>query len=378
MTSSMDTMFGSFLCISLGYLLGRVRIGGVKLGNTAILLVSLVFGHFGLVVPGEFASIGLGIFLGSIGLITGSSFASNVRQNGGKLLLISLATCLIGGLAICLSARLFDLPIELALGLGAGGLSSTAMLGTVTGMTPSPLPAIGYGISYVFGVLGVVLFIQILPKIKQADIQEENAKLTLPERKKKGDKEPDHLVDIDPNGFFPVAIACIGGFLIGSIKVSVGQSAILSIGSGGGSLIAGIILAHFGHIGPVNFRIPKKKLGLIRDLGLAFFLVRAGTNAGSGFVEVVSQYGIKLFFIGLAITLITTSLSFILSYHILKLPLFAALGTTTGAMTNAPSLGVLLSVTGDSRVANFYAGTQPVATILLVLMPQIIASIFAS
>ena len=57
------------------------------------------------------------------------------------------------------------------------------------------------------------------------------------------------------------------------------------------------------------------------------------------------------------------------------MPLFAALGATTGAMTSAPALNALISVSNDDRVAAFYAACQPVATVGLVILPQIMVSI---
>ena len=104
--------------------------------------------------------------------------------------------------------------------------------------------------------------------------------------------------------------------------------------------------------------------------------MRSGVNAGAGFVEVIGEYGMKLFFIGALQTFVTTVISFLMAYYVFKLPLFVALGTTTGSMTSAPSLGALLEVTKDERVSSYYAATQPIATIVLVFMPQVIFMFF--
>ena len=44
-------------------------------------------------------------------------------------------------------------------------------------------------------------------------------------------------------------------------------------------------------------------------------------------------------------------------------------------MTSAPALNALISVSNDDRVAAFYAACQPVATVGLVILPQIMVSI---
>lgn len=373
----MSTLMVMFLIMALGYMVGYINFFGIKFGASAILIISLFFGHFGYEIPGIVGSLGLVMFLAPIGLMAGSTFISNIKLNGVKFLLIAVLTCVVGGIMICVTAIAFDIPIELSTGLGTGALTSTSMLGSVTGLTDSLLPSVGYGIAYPFGVVGVVLFVQLVPKFLKVDIDEENEKLTVPESKGvtvKGDKGS--LINFDPHGLFGVAVAIILGVFIGGIKIPIGDSIRISLGNGGGSIIAGIILGHFGRIGPINFTYDKSKMQLVRDLGLALFLMRSGVNAGAGFVEVVSEYGIKLFFIGALQTTVTMVASFLLAYYIFKLPLFGALGSTTGSMTSAPSLGALLGVTKDERVSSFYAATQPVATVFLVLMPQVIFTIF--
>lgn len=375
--TGLKPVMGIFMIIALGYMLGSINLSGVKLGASGILIVALIFGHFGFESIPILGSIGLPLFLAPIGLMAGKTFVANVKKNGLALFLVALTTCVVGGILISLASIIFNIPIELSLGLGTGALTSTAMLGTVTSLTDSILPSVGYGIAYLFGVVGVVLFVQIVPKILGADREEENAKLEIVDSgNSKEDFDPSNLVIFDKYGLSAVAIAIILGVLIGSIKIPVGDSVVISIGNGGGSIIAGIILAHFGKIGRISFTIDSKNLSQYRDIGLAFFLLNSGVKAGSGFAEVVSEYGIKLFFIGLLITFLCVVISFLLSFKVAKLPLFAALGATTGSMTSAPSLGALLEVTQDNKAGNFYAATQPVATIILVLMPQIIWAIF--
>lgn len=375
--ANLNPVMGIFLVMALGYIVGSISFFGVKLGASAILIVALVFGHFGFKSVGILGSIGLPLFLAPTGLMAGKTFVSNIKQNGISLFVVAIVTCIVGGIAISFSSVAFDIPIELALGLGTGALTSTAMLGTVNSLTDSILPSVGYGIAYVFGVVGVVLFVQLVPKIFKVDRDEENAKLELPEadagRKK---LDPKSLINFDGHGLAGVAITIVLGVAIGSIKIPVGDAMVISIGNGGGAIIAGIILAHFGRVGRINFTFDSGKLGLLRDFGLALFLMNSGINAGAGFVEVLGEYGIKLFFIGALITIVPSAIGFFLSYKVFKLPVFAALGATTGSMTSAPSLGALLEVTKDNKVANFYAATQPVATVFLVFMPQIIWMFF--
>lgn len=366
-----------FLIMVLGYALGHINFFGLKFGASAILIVALFFGHFGFEVPKFLASLGLVLFLAPIGLMAGPSFMANIKKNGLSFLAISFITVAIGGVLIVLVSKFFDIDLALSMGLATGAMTSTSMLGTVKSLTTSNLPGVGYGIAYAFGVVGVVLIVQLVPRILRVDIDEENKKLVLPKTSSEvSKKDLRKLIDFEKNGLFPVALASTLGILLGSIKIPIG-SVSLSLGAGGGALIAGLVLGHYGRLGRINLVVSNDRLALVRDLGLAFFLLESGVSAGTGFVEVVSQYGIKLFFAGVILTLVPALISLFISYKVFKLPLFAALGATTGSMTSAPSLGALLQVTnGDDKVSSFYAATQPTATVMMVFLPQIINIFF--
>ena len=366
-----------FLIMVLGYALGHINFFGLKFGASAILIVALFFGHFGFEVPKFLASLGLVLFLSPIGLMAGPSFMANIKKNSLSFLAISFITVAIGGVLIVLVSKFFDIDLALSMGLATGAMTSTSMLGTVKSLTSSNLPGVGYGIAYAFGVVGVVLIVQLIPRILKVDVEEENKKLILPkDNANTVKKDFGNLIDFEKNGLFAIALASTLGILLGSIKIPIG-SVSLSLGAGGGSLIAGLVLGHYGRLGRINLVVSNDRLALVRDLGLAFFLLESGVSAGTGFVEVVSQYGIKLFFAGVILTLVPALISLFISYRVFKLPLFAALGATTGSMTSAPSLGALLQVTnGDDKVSSFYAATQPTATVLMVFLPQIINIFF--
>ena len=373
----MNELLIIFLIMVLGYALGHVNFFGIKFGASAILIVALFFGHFGFEVPKFLAKIGLVLFLAPIGLMAGPSFMANIKKNGLSFLAISFITVAIGGILIVSVSKFFDIDLALSMGLATGAMTSTSMLGTVKSLTTSSLPGVGYGIAYAFGVVGVVLIVQLMPKILKVDVDEEINKLVLPkDNPNLNKKDVGNLINFEKNGLFPVALASTLGILLGSIKIPIG-SVSLSLGAGGGALIAGLVLGHYGRLGRINLVVSNERLSLVRDLGLAFFLLESGVSAGTGFVEVVSQYGIKLFFAGVILTLVPALISLFISYKVFKLPLFAALGATTGSMTSAPSLGALLQVTnGDDKVSSFYAATQPTATVMMVFLPQIINIFF--
>ena len=113
------------------------------------------------------------------------------------------------------------------MGLATGAMTSTSMLGTVKSLTTSSLPGVGYGIAYAFGVVGVVLIVQLMPKILKVDVDEEINKLVLPkDNPNLNKKDVGNLINFEKNGLFPVALASTLGILLGSIKIPIGLSLI--------------------------------------------------------------------------------------------------------------------------------------------------------
>ncbi len=60
--------------IVLGLTLGRVKLLGISFGTSAILFVALLAGHFGLEVPDGFGTLGLALFVYTVGISAGAAF----------------------------------------------------------------------------------------------------------------------------------------------------------------------------------------------------------------------------------------------------------------------------------------------------------------
>ncbi|MCG8544453.1 MAG: hypothetical protein MJE12_09615, partial [Alphaproteobacteria bacterium] len=64
-----------FVAIGLGYLIGKLNIGGFELGSTGgVLLVGLLFGHFGFDSHPFLGTIGFILFIYSVGFQAGPRF----------------------------------------------------------------------------------------------------------------------------------------------------------------------------------------------------------------------------------------------------------------------------------------------------------------
>lgn len=179
-----SSYFALFLIVALGFLLGRIKIKGLSLDVSAVIFVALLFGHYGIVIPKEIGNIGLVLFVFTIGIQAGPGFFDSFRTKGKSLLGLTLLTvgsaCLIG----VVFKYIFDIDTPSIVGLIAGSLTSTPGLAAAIDNTQSASASIAYGIAYPFGVIGVILFIKLLPKFLRKDIVKE-AQLLEEERKGK-------------------------------------------------------------------------------------------------------------------------------------------------------------------------------------------------
>lgn len=156
-----------FLILASGLLLGRIQVAGLSLGTSGVLFTALLAGHWGATVHPHIGTVGLVLFVYCVGVGAGSRFFAALRRRGSALALLSLLVTVLGVAVSYAGARLLNLPGDLAVGLFAGALTSTPALAAATQALGEGAAqvSVGYGIAYPFGVIGVVLFVQILPRL---------------------------------------------------------------------------------------------------------------------------------------------------------------------------------------------------------------------
>jgi putative transport protein len=229
---------------------------------------------------------------------------------------------------------------------------------------------LGHAIAYPFGVIGVVLFVQLLPKFVKADMAYERSLLkpeVLESREVKVEKK---LFKCDDLGFTPLAIAIVSGLILGGIKIPLFNGIKFSLGTTGGVLIMCLVFGHFGRIGSLSMQIPESTIKTLKELGLMLFLIGAGVDGGVSLVSAIGgDAGIVVwgFLGGAVITIIPMFVGFFVGKHLLKLPLLSNLGSITGGMTSTPALGTLISTAETDDVAGAYASTYPIALVLIVI-----------
>ena len=383
--SMFSLIFIAFAIGAVGYLVGGISIKGVSLGTAGVLLVALLYGILVNYVPSftlggaeislydaagfkVFSNIGTALFVTAVGYIAGPKFFRTMNKKSLAYILMGLIVIASGALVAVAIVFLFDVDPGMVVGLLTGGLTSTPGLSAATeGVATEVADAAtaGYGIAYIYGVLGVVLFVQLLPKILKVDIAKERdafvaaGAVKIPEPKGK-------LWKLDSLDFFPFFLAVAVGVIIGSIKI---PGINFSLGTSGGTLVSGLLFGHFAHVGPIDLRVSKQNLNVFRELGLVLFLIGAGVPGGVRFVE---NLQLEYFLYGVALTTIPMIVGYIFARYVFKLSIFNNLGSITGGMTSTPALGALISTAGTDEVASAYAATYPVALVAVVLVAKIL------
>lgn len=403
-------LFCVFSILFVGYALGRITIKGVSLGDAGVFIVALLFGAlfcsdfmtnaFG-AEPIEFnnewlsivESFGLVLFVTSVGFIAGPKFFANMKKNFKSYVLLGLVIILAGGLSAlgCImlgehvlgygaeSVTDIDGFVAMIVGLLSGSLTSTPAFSAAKA-TVAPeyesLVSVGHGIAYIFGVVGVVLFVQLIPKLTKADMAAERAKIAVKQDESKAKKNV-KLLHLDHMGICVFSLAAILGTVVGKIKIPMSSQGLdgtcFSLTTTGGCLLVSLILGHFGRIGKINLMPAESTLKLFRELGLVLFLVGAGIPGGADFV---AYFNGMYFVYGVIMTIIPMIIGFLFAKYVLKLSLLNNLGSITGGMTSTPALGTLIGTAGTEDVAAAYAATYPIALIAVVLVSQFLILMF--
>lgn len=388
-------MFSVFGIAALGYLLGRISIKGISLGTAGVFIVALLYGCFFYnTLSSQFMAggtsyvsnalktvenMGLILFVTAVGFIAGPKFFSNFVKNFKSYIVLGLIIILSGGIAcvVCLliEGNFTELNHDelkaMMVGLLAGSLTSTPAFSAskeAVGAELEGIVSVGYGIAYLFGVIGVVLFVQIIPKIMKANMSEERAKISDSGSEGKKKTYNGKLIEMDGFGIMPFALAAILGILVGSVKFGN-----FSLTTTGGCLLISLIFGHFSRLGPVSIMPQDRTLKVFREFGLMLFLIGAGVAGGANFV----RYFQPVYFLyGVIMTVLPLVIGFLFAKFVLKMKLLNNLGSITGGMTSTPALGTLIQVSGTEDVASAYAATYPIALIAVVLISQLVIIIF--
>ncbi len=396
---------GLFIITALGYLFGRITIKGVSLGTAGVFLVAILFGYLCTLIPSELPiigslrleagigntkyyksviqNVGLVMFVGSVGFIAGPKFFRDLAKNFKTYIFLGVLIILIGTAVAVVFTLISPYGADFWAGILSGALTSTPGYSAAQeamkelGMLDTQV-TIGHAIAYPFGVIGVVLFVQLIPKFLKVDMAHERTLLKADVVQENHENSQQKLFKCDDFGFTPLALAIVSGLILGGIKIPLFGGVSFSLGTTGGVLIMCLIFGHFGHISKLSLEIPEATVKTLKELGLMLFLIGAGVDGGVNLVSAIDGDAMIVVwgFIGGAImTIAPMVVGFFVGKHLLKLPLLNNLGSITGGMTSTPALGTLISTAKTDDVAGAYASTYPIALVLIVIACNLIINL---
>jgi putative transport protein len=181
-----------FLALGMGLLIGKLRIGSFQLGATpGVLLSAILLGAWGFDLEAQTESLGFMLFIFCVGIEAGPNFFSNFLQDGARYISIAAIMVLTAVAVTNGVANLLGLDEGLAAGMLAGSLTSTpTLVGAQDAVAQQMLHlgdderrmivsqiSVGYAMTYLVGLLGLLLVLRYLPKALRFDPKEQARQL---------------------------------------------------------------------------------------------------------------------------------------------------------------------------------------------------------
>ena len=164
------------------------------------------------------------------------------------------------------------------------------------------------------------------------------------------------------------------GLLIGLGVVHLG-SIPLTLGSGGGALLSGLLFGWYQNRHPLKGNMPTAASALLVDIGLAGFVAVTGLQSGQQAIQTIMQHGITLFLLGVVVTLLPLTLTMLFGRYVLRYDntaIFA--GALAGSRSANPAFGEVLNKAGNAVPTTPFAITYAVANVLLTLLGPLVVA----
>ena len=180
-----------FLALAAGYLLGRVRIGSMKLGPViGCLLAGVAVGQLGIAIPDALSTSFFLLFLFSLGYKTGPQFFRGLGRNALPQVALVVLFAVSGLLVTYAIARALGFDAGTAAGLLSGGLNSSQSVGTASGAIEKLAASndarralmgnltVAYAVTYLVGTfVAILVLVRVGPWMMRIDLRAECQKL---------------------------------------------------------------------------------------------------------------------------------------------------------------------------------------------------------
>jgi putative transport protein len=199
----------------IGLWLGGLKIKGVGLGIGGVLFGGIIVGHFTNQFGWQLEShsmhfikeFGLILFVYTIGIQVGPGFFASLKSSGLKLNAFAAAIVILGGITAVALHYIFDLPLNVFLGIYSGAVTNTPSLAAgqqilqELGMAPAEtdMLGLGYAMAYPFGIIGILLSMWTVRIIFKINVDDEADTYDNGSSSKKRDLSSANVVIENPN-----------------------------------------------------------------------------------------------------------------------------------------------------------------------------------
>lgn len=327
----------TFIVIIVGYYIGQIKFFNISLNLSGVLIAAVFIGWMiaeitplrRMVDIAEyqfnmkyFSTFGTALFVSSIGITTGNAIDLRKRKDAKAAVVGSLMATSAFVVMKVISFIDKDTTDSKLLGSLCGALTTTPGLSAACERNDAVLEEIvlGYGCTYLFGVVATVLFAQIATR---------KTYITYEDTKK---ETTDHKNKFALSGLIQIATVIVLGRMIGSVEILS-----FSLGNSGGMLCSGIIISQLIKKVFPERKLPSEVLVAFKSMGLVLFFVGNGITTG---MQVSNGVDVKIITYGALMTTIPIVLGMILHKWFFAEGLDAS--TIAGGMTSTPAIGVII------------------------------------
>lgn len=175
--------------------------------------------------------------------------------------------------------------------------------------------------------------------------------------------------------FVYMGAGLVVGLLVGMLTAKIG-SIPLTLGSGGGALLSGLLFGWYRAKRQTFGAMPSGAVQILKDLGLAGFVVVVGLSSGLQAVQTVKEHGFTIFGVGVVVTILPLILTMLIGRYVLRYDntaIFA--GALSGSRSANPAFGEVLDKAENSIPTVPFAITYALANVFLTLLGPLIVAL---
>ncbi|GGR21981.1 aspartate-alanine antiporter [Streptomyces roseolus] len=185
------------------------------------------------------------------------------------------------------------------------------------------------------------------------------------------------IVKNDATDFIYLGLGIAAGSLLGQVVVEFGDVP-MSLGTGGGCLISGLLFGWFRSRTQTFGAFPPQAATTLKDMGLAIFIACTGLVSGPQAWPLLKEYGALLPFAGIAMVLVPATISLVVGRKLLKIEKPLLIGAIAGQQCSTPAITSVTQVAQSSVPMLGYTITYTLSNFLLPLTGPLLVGILGA